>query len=899
MELPFVLAGPVLKRSEPGEIWIWIAFSKSVESVYPDSKLEILFFDHSKAPAPIDALTSNIDDKLVGAGYYPADEKSNSFYFRALDNLHIYLLHVTPKYAKKDFSTYSLLSYELFVKSSLEFLNSKGKSEKKQVRRGLHEHLYAKSKDWGKWRRSENLPTPIPPGLVGYRAARGEFEGWTDLDKLDDSDTALTADQLWSMELDVPDLQPYLDTMNLKDYRNLFERDKPITSISLALPCVRIGKQREERAVVWSGSCFKLGGAGESATFAMFDDRLHKDESRLVRAIESDRKNNLFPQALVLTGDQIYADDVTFTLSTPVSILAKLLHPHPEKAGEKFPDLNILRGRDRKKIVENSNEFTPFTVDGDIPFSVGAYNHLLSFSEYCAYYLLHLNAALWPSLKKNAIKKIAMNVYSNTKPMKEVSGREIVAEEIKILTSVQHAIRSFSIVKSCVPTYELCDDHDVTDDWFFDGKWMAGLLDPFQQFQDEVKHSELGCQIIANAIHAYALFQGVGNNPSKFVARLTSSPLIDPPTKRKGGQEIAQFNRLIAWLSEGDWSFTLPLTVGKGVCLDTRSQRFSLDWYDAVKECRDKKKKGSDSPWHKDYYKLSEEGDTSLWASHQRDSLSGNISQSHDYKLKFKTLLYRDEHLNLLLDDVKETNGPLILFTPAPICEIDKVTEVKKAIETLVSDYRTDGELWRNNLSNFYRLVSKLLKESVSDCLIVSGDVHYSYRREMEIVPVPVDYESAKEMLFEALPTINRKRFPISVRLNQVVCSALKNEWEYDGTVAKNASPTGKYLKPSGQLVCFNKLAKDGYTYSVNYRKAWDSPHGQIGSDHTKFLELTIPLSLVGETPDTQSRAGNYLFANNFVEITIDDSNKAEIKFFKVGWDGVDHDLANKTNNVA
>ena len=51
----------------------------------------------------------------------------------------------------------------------------------------------------------------------------------------------------------------------------------------------------------------------------------------------------------------------------------------------------------------------------------------------------------------------------------------------------------------------ICDDHDVTDDWYLDGAWCQRVL-----------ASPLGRRVVRNALLAYALFQAWGNTPDQF-----------------------------------------------------------------------------------------------------------------------------------------------------------------------------------------------------------------------------------------------------------------------------------------------------------------------------------------------------------------------------------------------
>jgi hypothetical protein len=68
----------------------------------------------------------------------------------------------------------------------------------------------------------------------------------------------------------------------------------------------------------------------------------------------------------------------------------------------------------------------------------------------------------------------------------------------KTLPKVQRALAN-------VPTYMMLDDHDVTDDYYLNPMW-----------RDRVLTSQLGQAILRNAMTAYALFQDWGNNPTAY-----------------------------------------------------------------------------------------------------------------------------------------------------------------------------------------------------------------------------------------------------------------------------------------------------------------------------------------------------------------------------------------------
>ncbi len=891
MSLPFVLAGPVLKRVSPKEVWVWVAFSQPVDKVYDKSRLILRIFKEDDAPTAKEVLTDTANARWIGGGVYSSDEANGSYYFNHLKNLHVYLLKAVPKDNKKNFADFGLLSYELFVEQTQSFFVDK-KIENRKVFRGLQEHLYATPNHWKEWRGGKRAPEPQttkPPGLDGYRAEGGIFRKWV-VDQLAKASPKATTEEAASDDANA--LLPVLDANCLRNYRSLWNlvyssvseelSDKEDKSIAIALPCFKVEKTGQP-SIVWSGSCFKLTGSGKSATLRMFDDGGKKDGTgkksgnladcikQAVARSGSNTSDSGYPQALVLTGDQIYADDVAFSLSSSISALSRLLDPEVESAGE-FKDLSRTGGHGRFEFVERGNPYTPFTIDGDLGPLEGAYNHLLTFAEYCAYYLLHLNAALWPDLTNVNLRQVAVSTYMSCKPAKAGFAASVIHNEIQELLDTKFTIRSYGVVKSCVPAYELCDDHDVTDDWFINEKWMTRLLDPHQKFDKKSEHSELGCLIVSNAIHAYALVQAVGNFPDAFAERLDSFDSLRQQTRSAesagNGRRIdgayPHYFRLVSML-KSDWSFCIPLSAGSAICLDTRSHRFPFSWLDKLNQ---------PDGYKDDFYKL--EAEDTLWAlfaTKMRRELAGAISeQLSDFDLPFNTMLFRLKKLNQLLSNVDNSKS-LTIFTPVPICSIDEIEKTKRRLP--VSSERKDVELWRDNLSNFYRFVETLRRNSIETCLIVSGDLHVSYQRAMRVKHSNADYDEVDAQSGANDP----KRLQVTgeLHLRQVVCSALKNRWD-SSMVWESASPIGDALRADVKRVCFNQSPR--LTYAVEMRKEWQK-------SSWRYVETTFPLNLEGKPlggskASSEVRDNWYRRENSFVVLKLQDSAKDEpkIKFF-------------------
>ena len=129
------------------------------------------------------------------------------------------------------------------------------------------------------------------------------------------------------------------------------------------------------RGTILHGSCRKLHGDGEDCLAAA-------DE--LISTSVEDVSNR--PRALFLAGDQIYADDVAMPLIQYITRFGIELLGWEEQIhgiNKKLTDIGI---GERQQIVRDHAKFT----------SQKAGNHLLSFGEFAAIYLLAWNAQNWP-----------------------------------------------------------------------------------------------------------------------------------------------------------------------------------------------------------------------------------------------------------------------------------------------------------------------------------------------------------------------------------------------------------------------------------------------------------------------------------------------------------------------
>ncbi|MBA3349157.1 MAG: hypothetical protein H0T12_01245 [Actinobacteria bacterium] len=282
------------------------------------------------------------------------------------------------------------------------------------------------------------------------------------------------------------------------------------------------------------GSCRLLHGKGEDSLIAADEIITRYAREPLER-----------PSCLFLTGDQIYADEVAGALMAHVTELGTELMGDGDAASVPgVSDLSAIPIYGRQEIASEQAKFT----------SDKAANHLMSFGEFAAMNLVAWNEANWPG-QWPAVSKAVTGDHGGR--IVTLRTRRKYNSEIQDLERARAALPKVRRVLANIPTYMICDDHDVTDDWNLTAKW-----------REQVKHSATGRRIVSNAIATYWAFQAWGNDPAAFdgdfkgtlTGFLTGDKSIDG----------ASFDS--AMWSFDRWSYCAP-TDPPTIVLDTRSQR--------------------------------------------------------------------------------------------------------------------------------------------------------------------------------------------------------------------------------------------------------------------------------------------------------------------------------------
>ena len=264
-----------------------------------------------------------------------------------------------------------------------------------------------------------------------------------------------------------------------------------------------------------------------------------------------------WPALLMLTGDQIYADDVAGPMLTAIHQLIDELGLYPETlegalvadSAELFtsPHNYYRRSELLPQRAANTNLRERFFEGARKPiFSTSnADNHLITLAEMLAMYLLVWSPEPWRNL-------------SQTQPELPPDLAERYQREREALVGFVDGLPRARRLLAHLPTLMIFDDHDITDDWNLTAAWEETAYGhPFSR------------RIIGNALVAYLLCQGWGNNPDAFSGE-TLKQLRAWSEEPQATRQDALIDHLLQFQQ---WHYKLP-TTPKLIVLDTRTRRW-------------------------------------------------------------------------------------------------------------------------------------------------------------------------------------------------------------------------------------------------------------------------------------------------------------------------------------
>lgn len=368
------------------------------------------------------------------------------------------------------------------------------------------------------------------------------------------------------------------------------------------------------------------------------------------------------PAALLMTGDQIYADDVAGPMLAAIHALIARLGLYDEcLEGTEIASGSELYARDETyyhrddllpaiRSTEALREKFFGGVRKPIFTTASAENHLITFAELLAMYLLVWSPTPW-RLIEVGIPRLAAEEQDRYR----AEQRHIDA----FVAGLPNVARLFAHL----PTLMIFDDHDVTDDWNLSAAWEAAVYEhPFSR------------RIVGNALIAYLLCQGWGNDPDGLAEPLAASREWLNSAGHDGRLDGETHNRLVTHLLRfTGWGYTLDSTP-RLVVLDTRTRR---------------------------------------WRSERRRHHPSGL-------MDWEAL---SEFQQELLEEPS-----VIIVSPAPIFGVKLIEGIQRVFTWFGKPLLVDAENWMAHPGAAHTMLNILRHSRTPQrYVILSGDVHYSF----------------------------------------------------------------------------------------------------------------------------------------------------------------------------
>jgi hypothetical protein len=267
------------------------------------------------------------------------------------------------------------------------------------------------------------------------------------------------------------------------------------------------------------------------------------------------------PALLMMTGDQVYADDVAGPMLRAIHALIERLGLFGEHLeGAVVSDSAALyehaasyyHRADLLPALEGNKTLRERFFGGarkPIFTSSNADNHLVTLAEVMAMYLLVWSPTPWTLIAPQA-------------PQLTPQRRERYAREQICIDAFTQGLGKVARALAHLPTLMIFDDHDITDDWNLSAQWEETAYGhPFSR------------RIIGNALIAYMLCQGWGNQPDAFTTVLERAAALSASGDDHYLDSPVQDDLINDLLKFQHWHYVLPTTPAV-VVVDTRTRRW-------------------------------------------------------------------------------------------------------------------------------------------------------------------------------------------------------------------------------------------------------------------------------------------------------------------------------------
>ncbi|MBY8952139.1 alkaline phosphatase family protein [Pseudomonas sp. PA-1-2A] len=395
------------------------------------------------------------------------------------------------------------------------------------------------------------------------------------------------------------------------------------------------------------------------------------------------------PALLMMSGDQVYADDVAGPMLRAIhELIARLGLFDEYLEGAVVDDSAALYGHrasyyHRADLLPalDSNETLRERFFGGVKkpifTSSTADNHLVTFAEVIAMYLLAWSPTPW-------------TLISPQPPQLSAQEQQRYAREQIQIDQFRSGLPGVARVFAHLSTLMIFDDHDITDDWNLSAQWEETAYGhPFSK------------RIIGNALMAYLLCQGWGNQPEVFGELVSQTQALANQAQDNHLDATQQDELVTTLLKFQQWHYVLPTTPAL-VVLDTRTRR---------------------------------------WRS--------------EFTLKQPSGLLDWEALSELQQALLD-HPSAIIVSPAPVFGVKLIETVQKVFSWCGFPLLVDAENWMAH-RGAAQVILNIFRHSRTpgNYVILSGDVHYSF-----VYQVLIRYRNGGPNIWQITSSGIKNEFP-------------------------------------------------------------------------------------------------------------------------------------------
>ena len=342
-----------------------------------------------------------------------------------------------------------------------------------------------------------------------------------------------------------------------------------------SLPTFSLPPANIENVRLFHGSCRMPHGSGIDA-LALLDVLIEQSVANATAR----------PHQLMLTGDQIYADDVSAALLMLLTDAGDMLL-YGVADREQIPVIDTTTGSLPPYGRFDGLDAAGFTSD-DLR------SHLMSLAEYLAMYLFTWSDVLWPpdgdSIKlptEEVVSAITASISDASKKVKKQwkdHGKEEIEDDARDVRIHYGTLSRVRRLLANIPTCMIFDDHEITDDWNMTLK-----------FSEKVYNSQLGRRVIQNGLVAYSLCQHWGNVPETYEQQApgaTLLTLLDAKSASDYANNSEQIQKIVGVRSQPGqrtqdagslvYNYTIEAAAYQLIITDTRTWRTFPDGPDTT-----------------------------------------------------------------------------------------------------------------------------------------------------------------------------------------------------------------------------------------------------------------------------------------------------------------------------